>query len=251
MSPTAKGTPAPPPPKPSDAGTSSKDPASQVKLKTIAIDGIEVQVNANANFDKAIKTPTHSIVARTKMTTDEIESLRKGVTRGAKTKFSLIHPNEKAEKALEQTASLMNLVADMQAHLFKFDVNGVFKVKTHDAATCWECTDGGDLHKDFASIKVEAVAASNLWCTVAPLDPLKTEFARNLEWSYDHLCNSMTDELKQECLTVHRKCDEGQQGGPLLFKTMMDMLLVNTRVESSPKWDESTVCRRCAHTKRG
>ena len=90
-------------------------------------------------------------------------------------------------------------------------------------------TDGGDLCKDCATITEEAVAASDSWCADAPPDPQKKCFGQNLDLSCKCLCNSMTDESRQECPTTHGMHAEEDRGGPLLFKIMMDKLLIDTR----------------------
>ena len=207
-------------------------PAPQMP-SSVTVDGMNFSLENAADFQNAVKTPAHTMAARANMSAEELESLRKGATRGNKTKFSLIHPNEKSEKAFDETASLMNLIADVKAHSFKCDINGVFNIKTHQLPDHWIVSDGGSLHENCATITEESVAASNLWCAVAPKDPTKASFGQNLEWSHECLCNSMTDELKQECLQQCRRFSQGEQGGPLSFKIMMDILLINTRAAAN------------------
>ena len=135
------------------------------------------------------------------------------------------------------------MVDEMESQLFNFGVNGVMDIKFYLEGTPLNVRVLGNLYRDYASITVAQVAKSCLWYAVVPDDPVKKLFAQNLEWSYEYLCNSMTDSLKEHCLQAYRKHPEAERGGPLLLKKMMDALLTNTReaanhLVDSLLWDE-------------
>ena len=51
---------------------------------------------------------------------------------------------------------------------------------------------------------------------------------QNLKLTYDFFVNNMDEELKNKCAETYRDFPGDQKGGPLLFKIMMDELLINS-----------------------
>ena len=150
---------------------SGTTPAAQMP-SSVTVDGMTFSLDTAADFQNAVKTPACAPwqpVPRCQLKT--WRAWEKAPPEAMKQSLVLIHPNEKSENAFDETASLMNLVADMKAHSFKCDINGVFNIKTHQSLNFWTAGDGGSLHENCATITEESVAASNSWHAVAPTRP--------------------------------------------------------------------------------
>ena len=131
---------------------------------------------------------------------------------------------------MTETASLMRLIDDMKAHLHKFEINSVFQIKVYDPNDVLNVTVLGDLYTDYSTITEDQVRDSILWCTqVLTASDMKKAFAQSLSWSEEHLLNSMSDDLRTRCLEKYRRFNTAARGGPLLFKIMMSLLLIDTR----------------------
>jgi len=85
------------------------------------------------------------------------------------------------------------------------------------------------LYDDYGSIDEDLVKASSLWLTQVSKGTMGKAIMQSLQRSEEHLSNSMMDELHVRCMERYRKAPTAEWGGPLLFKIIMDILLLNTQ----------------------
>ena len=197
----------------------------------VMVDGMKIPIeNKVIDLTQEAEAPSYPLSDRLKMKSKtEIEDLRDKATKGNRIKFTVFNPTEKSNDILQETTSLESNISDLEAHLVKFDMTGVFNIKKYDPKNPHNVKTIGNLLRDYATITVDQIRKSNLWYSQQPKGEHKRVFKENLDWSESYLDNSMSNNLRARIVDKYRKFNSAQRGGPLLFKLMMDELVINTR----------------------
>ena len=86
-----------------------------------------------------------------------------------------------------------------------------------------------DLYLNYVSVTEEDVAQSNKWYRTWADD---NTFEENLKLMYNYFVNNVLEDLLSKVLERYSTYQEIQQGGPLFFIIMMNILLSNTKSAS-------------------
>ena len=144
---------------------SDEESLHSTAMSTTQIGGRTFTVKAKVDPAATVVTAEHTLEDQAKADAETLETWRKQATRGLKDKFSFLDPSEKAEAALAETSSLMNLIAAFREQLAKMELETVFVIQdvTFDASGSVNHTDRpkGDLFTEFSSLTPQQVAASN------------------------------------------------------------------------------------------
>ena len=203
--------------------------------KTITVGGLKLEVETQVDPQQVVRTAEHGMKERAKAAKDDPETLdswRKQAIRGNKLKFGFVDPTEKSEEVLKETSSLMTLVSNLKEQLDRFELGVVFDIQDatiDDQGTVQYGGSLGDLFHDFGSLTKEQVAGSNRYFRIAVKGDMHAAVLQCLTWSEDCIKNNMTDSLEAKVMETYRSFLPEERGGPLLFKVMMDQLLINTR----------------------
>ena len=98
------------------------------------VDGMKIPIkNTVIDLTQDTEAPSYPLSDRLKMKSKtEIEDLKDKVTKGNRIKFTVFNPTEKSNDILQETSLLQSKISDLEAHLIKCDMKGVFNIKDCD-----------------------------------------------------------------------------------------------------------------------
>lgn len=133
---------------------------------------------------------------------------------------------------LQRTCSLSRTFTTSESHLTNYDMANVFQVFKFDPNHPGDPSHATqyNLFKSYALLTAKEVAASNKFYSTRIKDKQIQSYVRqNLQVSMQYFENNCTSELLNKVQEECRKFKMEEQGGPLFFKIMVELLLVNTR----------------------
>jgi hypothetical protein len=162
--------------------------------------------------------------ARARLSEKECTDLFEKMTRIVHRKFDLLPLTLSDEDKLDDTYNLGMLIQrTRQAHMW-YDMQDVFNIvfPQSDGKTIDKYKD---LYTDYATITIEQVTKSNRWYRTWPSAPT---FEENLKLMYRLMQNNVTDSLYDKVYETYCQYPVEEQGGPLFFIIMMNLLLSNS-----------------------
>lgn len=138
-------------------------------------------------------------------------------------KFAPIPMTITTSEDLDKSYNLQMGVQEFEATCHHYDMNDVFTVLK------WDERNGkpmkvGDLFKDYTNLTIEDVAESNVFYNTHLDHNAMPWIPENMNMTQSYLLNNTETELYRKCFEVYNAYSPAQQGGPLMFKILMDHL---------------------------
>jgi hypothetical protein len=192
----------------------------------IKINGVEIEVLATAVAEANIKLePTLRKEKRAALKEDKWLSVKSAMEKGLTKKYAEISISETDLAALTNTYELVQQNKAIADHLAIWDMDDVFTLvvdlKGTDAETL-------DLLKNWPTIKIEDIVKSNKWYNTFTSDKVAPWVRQNLECSHRFILDSCDEDIKAQLTDLLIKYKPVEQGGPLTFKLLMDLVQVNS-----------------------
>ena len=154
--------------------------------------------------------------------------MAEAICKPQKNEFDLLTLALEDQDKLEDTYALQMLLESTKEHFTQYGVADVFTVIVFDKSARQTILSTQDLLTNHSLVSVEQVAKSNEWYATMVEDELGVCCRQHLTLSATFLMNSMEEGLKHRCVEQYMSYKPIEQGGPLLYKIMMDHLQFNT-----------------------
>ena len=198
------------------------------RTKEMTIGGVKFEVLASPVKSEDTVKALFPMTDRKTYQADKLSSLFDTIGRAQKDKFELLTLALEDQDKLEDTYALQMLLESTKKHFTQYDLINVFTIVKYDDAKRQDIIDTKDLLLNHSSATTTEVARSNKWYSTMIGGDLATCFRQNLSLTEAFLMNNMEEGLKHRCLEQYMAYDQLEQGGPLLYKIMMDHLQFNT-----------------------
>jgi hypothetical protein len=190
----------------------------------------EVVVNGKKFILASVKTPLESEEeplypksTRDTMSTEKLNELFDRAVKRTQTKYTALDVKITDPDKLEDTYDLESAIEKTYLHHVKYDLHDVFTVVILDK-TGRKPVSSVNLYKDYSSVSVAKVAASNEWYATMMAKPARTHLIQDLKITYEHLINNTDEHLVSKINETYSTYPAAKRGGPLFFKLMMDIL---------------------------
>jgi hypothetical protein len=197
--------------------------------KNVTFQGVSIEVSTNG---PTAATLTNSCLypkeERATMTSDKLNELFDRATRERQTKYDILTMSITDTDKLDDTYNLQVMVMKTKTHCVRYDMENVFQVIKTNPEDKTEIIGVTDLYADYTTLTQKDVATSNKWYKTMTVDPQRKYFDTNLKLTYDYLENNIEPRLLSKCHETYSQYPSDEQGGPLLFKIMIDQLQVST-----------------------
>ena len=128
------------------------------------------------------------------------------------------------EEKLDDTYNLELLIRKTREAHMTYDMHDVFTIVIIDSSGM--PTASKDLYSEYSEITIQQTADSNKWYKEWTDDD---EFAGdNLNVTYNFMKNNVSDGLWEKTFEKYDQYKASEQGGPLFFILMLNVLLSNT-----------------------
>lgn len=138
-------------------------------------------------------------------------------------KFAPIPLTISTSEDLDKTYNLQMGVQEFETTCHHYDMNDIFTIIK------WDSQNGrpikvGDLFRDYTNLTIEQVSESNEFYNTHLDHSAMPWIPENMNMTQNYLLNNTETELYRKCLEVFNTYSPAQQGGPLMFKILMDHL---------------------------
>jgi hypothetical protein len=143
-------------------------------------------------------------------------------------KFAHFNVSIHDPETLNTSSDIGALINRLKAHHNKYDFSAVFTIVKPDPDDPDDSSkyQYSNLYTDYPQVTVSEVAESNEWW--ATMTDENVAYMQDLKATLDHLIANSEDTLVNKVNETHLSYPAVQQGGPLFFKIMMDMLQDNS-----------------------
>jgi hypothetical protein len=132
----------------------------------------------------------------------------------------------RSDKLDNNTYNLSMLIGKTRNHFIMYDLHNVFAILYPDPKDESKIIAEKDLFRDYQTILIKDVAASNGgWYRKWPKDPT---YEQNLTLMAKFFQQNAADKLWEKCYEHYAKHPPIDLGGPLLFRIMLHQLMINT-----------------------
>jgi hypothetical protein len=159
---------------------------------------------------------------------DKLASLFEPIGKAQKNKFGLLTLALEDQDKLEDTYALQLLLESTKEYFIQYGVSNVFTIIIYDDADMQNVTGTKNILVNHLVVTMAQVTKSNAWYVTTVRGPLGAACHQNLTLLAMFLLNNMEEGLKHCCIKLYMSDDSTEQGGPLLYKIMMDHLQFNT-----------------------
>jgi hypothetical protein len=194
----------------------------------IDVGGLKLTVRATPTTADATARALFPMEDRHSYPADKLASLFEAIGKAQKNKFGLLTLALEDQDKLEDTYALQMLLESTKEHFIQYGVSNVFTIILYDDADMQNVTGFKDILVNHSVVTMAQVAKSNAWYATMVDGPLGVACRQNLTLSATFLLNNMEEGLKHRCIELYMSYDSTEQGGPLLYKIMMDHLQFNT-----------------------
>jgi hypothetical protein len=196
--------------------------------KELIVAGIKLQVRAAPTTTDETARALFPMEIRQTYPADKLSSLFEAIGKAQKNKFGLLTLALEDQDKLEDTYALQMLLEGTKEHFIQYGVVNVFTVIVFDENDMQNIIETHDILTNHSTVTMQQVAASNEWYGTMVEGDLGTGCRQNLTLSATFLMNNMEEGLKHRCVEIYMSFKPSEQGGPLLYKIMMDHLQCNT-----------------------
>jgi hypothetical protein len=192
------------------------------------INGVEVPMASAKKTVQAGQSALISKAARKKLAAKDLSDMFEKATQVTQVKFAHFDVSIHDPETLNKSSDLGALINSLKAHHTKYDFSAVFTIVKPDSADPDDTSkyQYSNLYTDYPQVTVSEVAESNEWWATMTDD--NVAYMQDLKATLDHLIANSEDSLVNKVNETHLKYPAVQQGGPLFFKIMLDMLQDNS-----------------------
>ena len=219
--------------------TTSSPAKSSTSATTTTTPTLTIPVLGNIEIvsaEDADTTQTSGVLypmdARKDMQPDKLQELfHRASERRTGHKYELVSIALDDPDTLKRTYALGQTFAATKQHLTKYDMLNVFIIVrfTGDPNDLQSVTTH-DLFVEYSVLSKEEVAASNKFYATRIKDKKQQEYLRqNLGVTAQYFENNCAPDLRNKVNKQYRKYKPEEQGGPIFYKIMVDLLLVSSR----------------------
>ncbi len=211
----------------SEQETSSPTPAPPVQQgsRVQTVDGIQFRVRQTRTTTTEANQVLHKKQDRQSLTPEKRAELFNQATKRAHTEYELISLQFTDEDKLDDTYNLDIRIKKTKSTMVKYDMHDVFRILILDPTNESRIVATKDLFREYTTISIDQVAASNTWYHTWGAEPWYDD---NLNLTYQFFENNVSENLWGKTFDKYSKYTEEQQGGPLFFIIMINKLLSNT-----------------------
>ncbi len=199
----------------------SSPPAQRVQT----VDGIQFRVRQTKTTITEANQVLHRKQDRQRLTPEKRADLFNQATRKAHAEYELISLQFTDEDKLDDTYNLDIRIKKTKSTMVKYDMHDVFRILILDPQDDSKIVKTKDLFREYTTVSIEQVAASNAWYHTWGAEPWYDD---NLTLTYQFFENNVSEDLWGKTFDKYTKYTEEQQGGPLFFIIMINKLLSNT-----------------------
>jgi hypothetical protein len=192
------------------------------------INGVEVPMAAAKKTVQFGQSALITKAARKKLAAKDLSDMFEKATQVTQTKFAHLDVNIHDPETLKNSCNLDALIKRLKAHHAKYDFSIVFTIVKPDPDDPDDLSklQHSDLYTDYPQVTLAEVAESNEWWATMTDD--NEAYMQDLKATLEHLIANSEDSLVNKVNETHLSYPAVQQGGPLFFKIMMDMLQDNS-----------------------
>ena len=184
---------------------------------------IELVEPGSRGYGVADQGPLYRKENREKMSSEKKQDLFKEAVKTSQTKYTFTSMSLTDEKKLDECYNTSIMISKTKDTHMVYDMHDVFTIvfpKLKGSRSIESRTV--DLYLNYEEVTPDEVAASCEWYRRWTK---KDWYRENLVLTYKHLENNMTQSLFEKCYEQFETYPTIQQGGPLLFVIMMNILV--------------------------
>jgi hypothetical protein len=210
-----------------DTMAGSTTPAAAT-TKKVTINGIEIEVLVTAVPIEDIRLePTLPKTKRASLAQDKWLNVKTTMEKGLERKFTEILISETDLSALTNTYELVQQNKAIVDHLKNWDMDDVFTLVVGWKNNGTEA-ETVDLLNHWPNAEIDDIKKSNTWYHTNTSETVAPWVRQNLECSHRFILDSCDDDMKAQLTDQLVKYKPFEQGGPLTFKLLMDLVQVNS-----------------------
>jgi hypothetical protein len=201
--------------------------------RVFVIDGRPIEVLTQPNQFQGTVRPMYPRSVRLRMDIKAFNDFSREATKQILTPLlDLLSPSLSAGDRLDDVYNLTQHVTTLRNHCIKFDMADVFQVVP---VTRQDVNRGvlsshspTDLFANYSTLSNQDVALSTEWYRTWTNPLSEPSWEQNLVLTLELLEKNCTSDLWNKCLETHMSFPPIQQGGPLMFRIIMDKLQSDT-----------------------
>lgn len=204
---------------------------TMLTVKKVIINGIEVEIEDTPQTADPTSAILYPRSMRSNMTDEKLQEFFRNISKGTDNKFQNPTLEFDAEEKLQDSYDINTKINQLKSELQSYNMLDVFTIiilekgKESDVANLKQV----NILEDFPQVTVNEVAESNWWYrTMVKGDTSRKYISQNLTVSDWRIHNDTEEDLLHSILDVYNAYEDDQQGGPLLFKLVIDKIQMTT-----------------------